>query len=719
MTVDMYALCPCGSAKKIKFCKCRDSIHDMERIITMINGGQLVAALDRLNQVLDAHPAAAWALAVKGRLLLDLREYDSLSENAERFIRLQPANPLALTQRAAAQVFKGQLSEATESLLQALTESGQQVDSFVLDVASVLSVALAQSGVVLTSRVYATLSISARGYQGGNTAERVLDELNGSQNLNQLLKSLPTLRERPADAAWGERFDEAAGLLQNNQILLAESKFQSLVRTAPNEPSVLSGALLCAIWRGDAQGQADMLKKLSDCESLDFEERARLLAMSALLEPEQPRISVEVLQLVCEIENPEEADVALLANPRAVAMPPEMLRSAAEQSQQVPPRNGFQLLDRDKPADDTLPSAEEMPETIATVLLFGRQTDRPPRMEVWEVQASDRDQVVKLLADIVGNNEPTETTATPLPFLSAIHPSIPMLRFKGSQEEAGQLQSDLVRTRLPGRVLNTRLALLGNKTLAESLDDESLRLPRTAMVRMLEQYDSLTTNAGDAIAEVREKLQVDPLPTIKADGDELDEVPNHALGRLDVEEMSIESVVYLLQRAKQVGCTAAMKKAAERLIAAEPREDLKQVKLMAYLAAVQTADSLSESLKLVDEAKAWAQKESVSAAPLLLIEVGQRLSAGDGEGFRHAMSTLTSEHGDDPTIMAQLQRLLIDYGLINPDGTPRSGPAPTTAPPAESSAGGGLWTPDGGGSAPPPAGGDKPGGSKLWVPGMD
>jgi hypothetical protein len=153
MTIDSYAICPCGSGKKIKFCaKCKDTVGTLDEIAQMIEGGQIVPALDRLGSVLQQHPDAAWALAVRGRLLLDLREYDSLTENAERFIRLQPGNPLALTQRAAAHLYRGDVEPATELILEALTESGQTVDSFVLEVATVLAFSLAQQGVHLTAR---------------------------------------------------------------------------------------------------------------------------------------------------------------------------------------------------------------------------------------------------------------------------------------------------------------------------------------------------------------------------------------------------------------------------------------------------------------------------------------------------------------------------------------------------------------------------------------
>ena len=41
MSVDKYAVCPCGSGKKIKFCKCKDSVGQMDQVLTMIEGGQV------------------------------------------------------------------------------------------------------------------------------------------------------------------------------------------------------------------------------------------------------------------------------------------------------------------------------------------------------------------------------------------------------------------------------------------------------------------------------------------------------------------------------------------------------------------------------------------------------------------------------------------------------------------------------------------------------
>ena len=314
MSVDLYAVCPCGNGKKIKFCKCKDSVGQMDQVLTMIEGGQVVPGLDRLKSILDEHPDAAWALAIRGRLLLDLREYDSLSENAERFIRLQPSNPLALTQRAAALVFSQDVQGATDSLLEALNESGKEVDAFLMDVALIVAMGLAQSGVILSARVYALLAISSQGYEA-EQANAFLAQLDTSPGVNHLLKSVPQLIERSTDADWGERYDEAVGLLRSNKVLLAQDKFESLRRTAPAQAAILSGLFHCAVWRGDLDRQTEMANQLSEVESLDLQTRQRYRAIGGLLSP-IGTLSVQSQTIRVEFEDVEQSEMALVASDR-------------------------------------------------------------------------------------------------------------------------------------------------------------------------------------------------------------------------------------------------------------------------------------------------------------------------------------------------------------------------------------------------------------------
>ncbi|QEG41111.1 tetratricopeptide repeat protein [Roseimaritima ulvae] len=714
MTIDTYSLCPCGSGKKMKFCKCKDSVGELDRVLKMVEGGQMVAALDRLNQILEEHPSAAWALAVRGRLLLDLREYSTLADNAERFVRLQPSNPIALAQKSAAQIFNGDIKQGTETLLQGLNETGQGVDSFVLDVASVLSLAQAQSRWLLTAQMYALLTMSAQGYREQSSAN-TMEMIHGSPGVNQLLKSPPALRERPDDVEWGERYDEAAGLLTNQRMLLAEPKLESLERQYHNEPAILTGLLLCAVWRGDVERQCELFRKLSACESLDFEERAQMLALSALVDPEERPISVATKVLVYELEDAQQFGVECDAQERFLRVPDELLKSQ-EESGEVPPRAGYQLLDRELPEGDGLPQAADIPNVVGTAFLFGRQTDRAPRLVV-HVTDIYRPQVDELLATFPTLTETVEEVEQSEALLEVVSANMPAMQFNGSRAEAARLEQDVLRERLVERVSKVRLPLTDGKSLDETADDDAMKLQRTAVVRILENYDSLVVIAADSLGALAEHLNVDVLPRLKPSDASVEGIANHDLGRLDVSDADAEMAVYVLQRAKQVSCTPAVLAAADRLIELEPQGDMKQAKLYAYLAKVPLIREPDKAMEVLKEAKAWADANEQPDASILLAMLPQHLISGDGEGFQQCMQELTTKYREDPAVMARLQQMLVQFGLINPDGTPRGAPAPAAAAPASS----GLWTPDQGAppAGPSPAAGQGEGGSKLWVPGMD
>lgn len=715
MTVDTYATCPCGSGKKIKFCKCKDSVGLLDDVMQMIEGGQVVPSLDRLSNILQENPDAAWALAIRGRLLLDLREYDSLAENAERFIRLQPANPLALTQQAAALLFRGNLEDATTKLLEALTESGRDVDAFVLDVGSVLAYSLAQSGAFLTARVYATLAMMASGYEGGQTAMTVLRQLNSAPTISQLMKAIPEPVERP-EADWSERFDEASTLLRSNKVILAETKFESLRRSVPGEPSILLGLLTCAIWRGDVEAQSSLLKKLSACETLDFEVRARYLAMSALAQPGAPDVSVTTFALTADIEKADEAEIAMTAHARFVSLPPDMLQGMRTSEDDVPPKAGFQLLDRDKPESlDKLPPVDEVPEAIAMVFVYGRQTDRAARIEAIEVRGDHLDEVKSHVDAAIAGLTWTQTDGEPLPLLVACQPAIAMIRFQAKPAEAEVIQNQLSETRTPGVIASMKLPMLGGKSLAETKGDDSMLLARTAVARIVGQYDAIVGKGESVMDKVYQLAGLEPLPTLTPSDDEIESVANEDLNRVDPSGLGVESLIYLLQRAQQVSATPATRHLAARLIDADLTDEQQPAKLLAYMSMINAAENSSDAIELMQKAKAFAESKNIPIANLLLSEIGLRLSAGDGPGFQQTLQTLTTRYGNEPETMARLQQMLIQYGLINPDGSPRGGRPKQAAPAAQ---GGGLWTPDGGGGAPA-APAQESGGSKLWVPGMD
>ncbi|TWT75072.1 tetratricopeptide repeat protein [Allorhodopirellula solitaria] len=720
MSIDTYAICPCGSGKKIKFCKCKDSVHELDQVSTMIEGGQLVPALDRLASILDQHPDAAWALAIRGRLLMDLREYGALTENAERFSRLQPANPLALTQSAAAAMFSQDLGRATELMLEALTESAQNVDSFVLDVASLLAYGLAGNGILLTARIYATLAFVSEGYEGANMAANVLQQINRDPSVNLLAKVLPQMQSRPDDVDWAERFDEASLLLANNKIALAENKLESLQRIAPSQPAVLSGLLTCALWRGDYEKQISLLTKLSECEDLSADERARYLATSFVVGPDSEPISVEKRSLTAEVESLDETTLSLSSHSRFADLPPEFLQQLKGESE-IGPRAAFQLLDREPPTTDGVPSdLDQVPESIGLVTLYGRETDRAARVEVVGVTAANeqtaREQLGLALPGLHFNSE--REGALPLHYEAMIQPG--GLKITDAQA-FDTLQQDLFLSRSVAKLSETAIPLLNNQSLKDTAGDDSSWLARAAVIRYLEGEDSLIARDERFVEQLCE-IGNRPAPeAIRPEGDDVESIPSYDLNRIDPSGIDAENLIYLVQRAQQVSATKIGRQASRKLLQMDlsNQGEIAGAKLVAYSYLMQAATSTAEAIENLEAAKEYAKTQAISNASLLLAEVPLRLRSGDSEKFQECVQTIAREHGQDPEVMGRLQQLLMQFGLIRPDGSPAQAPRG----PAADSGGGGLWTPGGGEApaAPPAGGGAQPsaGSSKLWVPGMD
>ena len=722
MTVDQYGICPCGNGKKIKFCKCKESLPELDRVMTMIEGGQVVPAIDRLNQVLSEHPDAAWALAIKGRLMLDLREYDSLAENSERFVRLQPSNPLALAQRAAAELFHDNPEKETLSLLEALTESGRSVDSFVLDISSILAYSLAGSGMYLTARAYVQLPLTAQGYESNQTAAMVYQKLNAGDEINHLVKSVPPPLPRDEGASWGERFDEAIGLLRSNQILLAESKLQSLARMAPREPCVLSGLLTCAIWRGDSATQADCLRKLSECETLDFHSRSKYLALSWLVEPQSPMTTIDSSILEAEISSVDETVMAMSANSRLLSLDSEVLTQFRDVSDGVPPRGGFQIVDRDPPESLETLTAENFPLALGVVLIHGKQTDRAARVEVLELRPSSKDTVTKLLREVLGELNWQESTDRPMSIIESLQVPLAFLGPELDRKKITAFQREIVEKTFAESLAAASLRCLGGHSMNEMKADDSTLLARTALIRLLENYELLEDNDDQIMDAVRERAGVDRLPPLQIDSQkDAEETEAADLAQVEVESLPINTLLFLFQRARLLNVTKLVRSTAKRIIEVELPENVKAAKLTAYTALIEFSASLEESNALIEKAKAYATASNIDQANLRILELTHRLMNGDQVGFNATLRQIADQYGNRPEVMARVQQLLMSLGLLRPDGSFRDRPAagpgasPAINAPA-SSPSSGIWTP---GSGSPAATTTAAGASKLWIPGMD
>ncbi|MEM6691492.1 MAG: protein-disulfide isomerase, partial [Planctomycetota bacterium] len=672
--IDSYAICPCGTGKKIKFCECAGSLDQFESVETLIEGGQIVPALDKLAKIIESQPNAAWALAIRGRLLLDLREYESLASNAERFVRLQPSNPVALTQKAAAKVFhEKKLNEAAEILIEALCECGGAVDSFVLDISAVLAMLMMQSGSYLTARVYAMLGVTAEGYEG-EMSLNVMRQLNADPRINLLLKQLPELLPAPKDANWYERYEEANNLIANNQVLLARDKFSALQRTAGDQPAIISGLLHAAVWTGDVEQQSRLLDKLAAHESFDDLSRARYLAMSAMLEPGMQRIAVNTYSINADISSSDEVTMALGARSDVTSLPDSVFKSlgGADGQEDVPPKAGYVLLDRDKPSEtQSVPSIEEMPKSLGIVLVYGKQTDREARVAALDIPGSDVNKAKEVLAETLQVDKLEVTEGESLPLMMATMPSIPPLRMEISPSEAEKLQSDFIDAHIVAHISDLQLPILGNKSLTEAKDDSELSVAKLAILELLAHHDSLAKILSDHRSELFGAAGLDAPEFMTITDEQVETIDNLDLYRVDPSGLSIEPAMYLLQRCLQVSVSQIAAKLARCIIEHDgDSEDDVAAKAAAHEVLVTRAESAAQASDRLEAAKQFYDEHNLDQRGLWMQEARMAAASGDPQRFEVALQTLTTRYRDDREVMMFVQSLLMQMGLIGPDGRP-------------------------------------------------
>ena len=145
MPVDPYAMCPCGSGKKLKFC-CSDLVGEIEKIHRMIEGEQPRAALRHVEQTLATHPGRASLLDLKATLELSLGEIDAARETIAKFVATNPDSPTAHACQALLLAESGESRPAIEALQKALALVDREMPLRVYEALGAVGGALLEGG---------------------------------------------------------------------------------------------------------------------------------------------------------------------------------------------------------------------------------------------------------------------------------------------------------------------------------------------------------------------------------------------------------------------------------------------------------------------------------------------------------------------------------------------------------------------------------------------
>ena len=209
--------------------------------------------------------------------------------------------------------------------------------------------------------------------------------------------------------------------------------------------------------------------------------------------------------------------------------------------------------------------------------------------------------------------------------------------------------------------------------------------------------------------ELRTRLGLPALGPIDPHQQPLMDVPLVRLARLTVEGLSDEDLISAHYRAGAFAVRPALRKFAQAIID-RPSLAGSDEQQHAYATLARTEEDLDRALDYVAQGRRAAEAKGQSHASWDLMELSFHFAHRDGPNAVRLLEHIQSRHVEEPGVGEALTQMMIDVGLLRPDGTPVTLPEeePAMAGAEEPAAApGGLWTPD---SAQPGSGG------KLWTP---
>jgi hypothetical protein len=666
MPLDQYSPCPCGSGKKLKFCKCVEQPQDYEKLIRLIEGGQELAAMDRINQMLAKAPNAAWLLALKGELALGMEEVETFKETANRFLKLKPDNPLALIMKSVASTLAGEpVENAAQYLLGGLAESRETLPSMTPFAIDLLIRSLDRTDKLALVGYWGDVQQMLLGNQQPQ-GESVLQD----ESLNLIAKVPSRLIEDPPGSAWKERLAEVISLFRIFCFSQAETKLRAILRDFPEQPGPLSYLLRAQLAQLNQSGACATARKLADHRELSAVDRAYFLALAFELESDLKSLTADSILRYCEVDSIErivEALAPLASVQEAVGDVGDNVRQAYASvvGDEVPARHVYTVFDKDLPRSsvEELRQALITPESsesrlissaVATVVLYGKQTDKPARALFVATRFPSyqtvNEQILNLLqlgAD-VGTVQPGLKSDlvefVRRPKIVVEHRAMPSIEEFG----AGFIDD----------FLNLPLEIFGNATPLQVAGEERYRADLLGLLSYIEGVQSLIL-PQQTLADLYQQLGLErPAPQVDLKSSKLFIANILDLDRIDLNALSDEHLQGVMLRSLNLAASRVVYHAAQLVLSRETLADNSSLHILARsalrLMCVNFDHKLEHTRALLDlltEVKAPVGK--------IVLELVSMLAAvGRDAEAQETMRAAFASNPDDPYLLSFMQHVL-------------------------------------------------------------
>jgi len=737
MPIDPYAACPGGTGKKIKFC-CGDLVGELEGLDRLLEAEQVSAGLEQVERQLAKTPGRACLLALRVKLQLATRKFAEATAGAAEFLAAFPDNPLALGQSAVTEAVAGRVQEAAGLFDKAREAAGSPPGPEIERIAATLVQVAAQTG----HSGFAQGIVEWLADAGIGTAEdrHMLASVVGAAGVPASLRARTAWESCPADSPWRFEFDVGLKAAMGWRLGKALTTFRSLKKVAADSPELFANLAktceLLALPFEAAEAWAVVARLRAADHDAAVEATGRAIALETEADGDRSptipfvRASGKIPTADASGDGLDLLDDRFRKDGRFETAPFD--RSEWVSRGAAPPRSAWRVYDAASDGDAEVPGR-----LLASVLVFGRQTDREAEIVVqgFAPDVAEAEAIVAPLAHVTfapiadGARLPVATPTTWL--ASTQYRTLPPTLPPGGTPAGEPGPIDLLLARQRRQLWQRFEALWPDTPLPELLG----KSPRQALadvdgrrrVEALLVEGAAASGRADASAawqRTRGSLGLPAETEIRA-ARPVEEVPPLRWHRVDLAAIETGELRALFLTAADAGFDLAAERAALALLSRDDASGEDRYEALAFLE--ERAEGSVRKLELVGQMRGIVASLGAGDGMLDVLELRLRLQRGDQSEVMRLLEHLRRDHGRDARVMEAVAGVLMEAGIDLPGlAAARAGgaaaPAPGGAPlggagapgtgAAPAAGGSGLWTP-GGGAAPPPAGEKK----TIWTPG--
>ena len=697
----------------------------------MLADQQFKACVTLIEEIEKKHPDCACLTAAKLTALRVQGLWEEFKTVAEAFYRREPQNGTAISEQAIAKTVFGETTEAISLLADGfeLPEEGKALNA-VVDATMQVSQILCQTGSPICGLALAKL-LPTFLPQSNEVAQLLRDLISGA-NLPAPLKGVRFNPYAPDDFPGKQDYESVGPLIATGRWKAALSKLETLAEQADRWPGVLLSLAELQLWLCRNDDAFATLRKFADMPGVSEEDQADTMALVYMIDRRNLGDDAKVVTWEVTVNDFDRAQERMLSEPRlySIEFDPHRYGSAENPA----PRSIFMILDRPFPPDDVLPEIGNIPQQIGTVFLFGKQTDREARLEIIETLDSNRETVTGILSDVLrdamGESQEPRTSRETSIIVAHIDGR---LRFRNAnqptREQIDRITHDYVSEGGPFQEwwFGQAFSELDGKTPLEAAGDPKYRPRLLGMIEMIE-FLFPARFALEATNAMRKKLGFTELAEIMLPVDNpeiaLSQLPVTRWFRVDTTPISNDSLAGELAMLDLIAEERGALHFAAALLERPLRDFAPNLRALAFRVLLDDAEDRADyetAILWIDRARNEAKELNLPVGEWDVAELMVRIKEVDQQQAFRMINHIMTTHKNDPQVMAAMQTLFVQMGLLNPDGTPtayarqqpRRAPTPVSpfsaAPPPQAD------SPFGSPQEPPPQTPPVPE-RKLWVP---